>query len=258
MIRPFECEVIENDLVARDTFQLVVKSPEVFFSKFQPGQFAHIEIPCAEQLVLRRPFSVFSADPDAGQVGFVYGIRGTGTLDLARVRPGEQLNILMPLGRGFRIDHGHRHVWLVGGGLGSAALGSIAERYRGLDLEGFFGFRTAEDVFLNDARPKGLDVLEICTEDGSAGHNGMVTEIVGQRLQTETPDAILACGPSAFYRELWRIVGDEIPVQISVEERMGCGIGGCETCVCSVRGAYRKTCSDGPVFDLREVDEFVG
>lgn len=255
--RACECDVLANDEVARNTFRLTVSGTEQFFNTFAPGQFAHIEIPDAAQLLLRRPFSIFGADREKNEVSFVYGIRGKGTYDLSRTRPGDRLNMLMPLGHGFRIDGLERHIWLAGGGLGSAALGSVAQRYPGIVFEGFFGFRSAEDVFINSARPAGLDLVEICTEDGSAGHKGVVTDVLEHRIQTEAPDAIFACGPAPFYRRLWEICKDSVPVQISVEGRMGCGTGGCETCVCPIKGTYRRTCTEGPVFDLSEVDEYV-
>lgn len=246
--------VLRSQKIAQDTHLLVIRLPEGALEGFVPGQFAHIRIPNAKQLVLRRPFSICTANPAAGEVSVVYKVRGEGTEELTRVKPGDTLNVLGPLGTGFRIPAERSKIWLVGGGVGSAPLFSVPIIYPGHDYEVFVGFSSLSHAF-GTTYFNGLFPVHVCTDDNSTRRSMPVTQLVRSALETGRPDLMLACGPAAMYRELAKITQD-VEVQISIEERMGCGIGGCETCVCSVGGDFVKSCTDGPVFNLKEVDDF--
>lgn len=247
-----ECVVQSNTEVAADTWLLSLCPPEDFFDRFTPGQFAHVKIPCSRQMLLRRPFSVYMADRASGTISLIFRVVGDGTEILAECRQGDKLNVLLPLGKGFTIDDGVQNIWLVGGGLGIGALGTVATSYPDRTVRGLFGFRSIKDV-PTPALPPGLASTDIVTEDGSQGEQGLITEFVAQALLDGQPDLVLACGPAPMYRALRDVLGTAVPAQISVEERMGCGTGGCETCVCRVGSAYVKSCTEGPIFQLSEV-----
>lgn len=257
--RALVCEVVSNEKTAQGTYHMVVKAPEAFFDEFVPGQFAHIEVPGAPQLLLRRPLCVYSADRERGEVAFVYAVRGQGTQMFTHVRPGDHVDSLMPLGNGFQIENGMKRIWLLGGGLGTAAVGSLPGWYKDLRFRLFLGFRGSGYVFGEElAADANVLSVEIATDDGTKGTKGLVTDMAAAYLDTERPDAIFACGPEGMFRALAGDAFSGIPIRICVEERMGCGTGGCETCVFKVRGKYVRSCTDGPVFDLGEVDEYVG
>lgn len=251
-----ECEVRRNENVARATQLLTMRAPESVFEAFSPGRFCDVAVPHARQMLLRRPFSIYTADAEAGEISILFAAVGAGTEELARVVPGEILNVLMPLGHGFDVPDTAKTIWLVGGGLGVGALGSVAPAYPDRTFVGFFGFRSADRIPDKRCLPQGLSASCVATEDGSSAQKGFVTDLVADAARDRAPDLILACGPSGMYQALRQLAGDSVPVQVSVEERMGCGTGGCETCVCRVRGRYLKSCTDGPVFNLDEVDEY--
>ena len=209
-----------------------------------PGQFLHIG--CGEGLLLRRPISV--CDAEAGLVRIVFEVKGEGTRRLAAAKEGDVLDVLGPLGRGFAAPEKGR-VLLVGGGLGSAPLLMAARR---LDCDAALGFPTADRVMLTEEFASRAGRLDIATDDGSYGFHGFVTELVKDRLDGYA--AIFACGPEPMLRALSKVCAGR-PLQVSMERRMGCGVGAC--LVCAVRltdGSVARACKDGPVFDAREVD----
>lgn len=246
--------------IAYDTWLISLETPPGALHGFCPGQFCDIGVPRAGEKLLRRPFSIYRTFAEADELQLLIGVVGSGTRALVEsLRWTETLNALLPLGHGFEIPDDARRLWIVGGGLGMGALGSVAQTYRDREIRGFFGFRSARYIPGKQHLPEGLASVDIATDDGSTGRRGFVTDLVASALAADRPDLILACGPSSMYstlRDVTRAAG--IPVQISVEERMGCGTGGCETCVCSVGGKYLKTCTDGPVFPLNEVDVYGG
>lgn len=248
------CRIARQERIVRNVSLLAIEAPDWFFSSFVPGQFAHIEVPDNPQMVLRRPMSVHSIHPEDGTVRFAYNIVGKGTRALSEARAGDELNVIMPLGNGFLITPDMRRIWLVGGGMGAAPLASVLDVHPDREYEVFLGFRSGDDVF-GTRHFEGCRACHIATDDGSQGEKGVITDVLASRLKEERPDAILACGPDGMFHALAR-TADDVPTQVCVEERMGCGTGGCETCVCKVRGHFLKTCSDGPVFNLKEVDEY--
>lgn len=245
------CKIFSVDRLNHELFLLTVLAPLDKLQHFHPGQFAQILVPDSESHLLRRPMSIADFDTSNGTVSFLIRRVGAGTNKLFYTHAGKRLDILMPLGHGFKPPQPGEKIWLVGGGTGVAPLMCMRTHAPKNPMRAYFGF---PDVFHAYPKDETKDTF-LATEDGSLGYNGTVIELVEKALNDEKPDRILACGPASMYKALSRIVGD-IPTEISLEERMGCGTGGCETCVAAVNGNYVKTCTDGPVFNLREVDEF--
>jgi len=126
------------------------------------------------------------------------------------------------------------------------------DKFQDREYKAFLGFRSKNYVFGEDRFRMNAET-HITTDDGSYCVKGFCTDVLKQELEKDTPDVILSCGPFPFFRALARVVGD-VPTQVSMEQRMGCGTGGCSTCVCGVGGEYRRVCVEGPVFDIKEVD----
>lgn len=235
--------ILQNKPIAEDVYDLRVAVETAF--EPVPGQFVHVA--CGEERLLRRPISLCGFDN--GVARMVYAVRGEGTRWLSRRRPGERLDILGPLGRGFALDE--RPTLLVGGGIGVPPMVFCADRLAG-KTHAILGFRNAEAVCLTDA----FGSCDVLTDDGSAGEKGYPHEVLRDYLQGETPwDRVLACGPMQMLRAVAGVCRKyEVECQVSLEQRMACGVGACMVCACAVGGGYKRACKDGPVFDAREVE----
>ena len=232
-------EIDSNERLTRDCYRLVLKGPRL--PDICPGQFVHIEIPGK---YLRRPISVCDADENG--IVLLYKTVGEGTQVLSRMNAGEGLDVLMPLGSGFSTGGGR--VLLIGGGLGAAPLHFLCRRLReaGAEVSAVLGFNTASDVVLTDAyRALGVEPL-IVTLDGSAGLRGVVTD-------APLPDAdrFCTCGPLPMMRSVCESM--DMPGEVSMEERMGCGAGFCYGCTIQTGSGPARVCADGPVFRKEEI-----
>ena len=215
-----------------------------------PGQFVHIK--CGEEHLLRRPISVCDVDGDALRV--VFEVRGAGTEWLSRRREGEQLDLLGPLGHGF--DLTGEKLLLVGGGIGAPPMLYAARAAKGT-VHVFLGFRDAAHTMLLSDFENAAQAVTVSTDDGSVGARGFVTAQVSSALcRGEGYSAVLACGPKPLLRAVAEAAARHgVPCQVSMEERMGCGVGACLVCACKTTdGQYRHVCKHGPVFDAAEVD----
>jgi dihydroorotate dehydrogenase electron transfer subunit len=261
--------ILENHCAAPDHFHLSVRLPFSFATPL-PGQFVMIrESPATREPLLARPLSVFGFKryEDHGVLELLIRVCGKGTTLLSRMKPGEELAVLGPLGRGFTLPSGIRQALFIAGGVGVAPLAYLlrsgllaAEAGNELRNNFYLGARSAE-LLTGLERLRDFCELGICTDDGSRGYHGPVTAMLERDIDRydagET--VIYACGPIPMIRALMTLLGNHpIPCQVSLEERMACGLGACLGCALTVRGAtgkreYRRVCKDGPVFDLREV-----
>lgn len=249
---PFAAPVLECAPAAADIMRLVLAVPRPVLERTRPGQFADIEVPDDPGWhILRRPFSIAGIYPETGRAVFYFRTAGPGTRRLAGCTPGQSLNILLPLGNGYTPPAPGEKIWLVGGGTGVAAIAALPGFYRA-QFTMFAGFRSAAHVF-------GLrEVVGTETYGAYDSAGVLVTDLVREALlDGGRPDRILACGPEPMYRTLRAILREAggIPAEVSLEERMGCGTGGCQACVARVGGSLVRTCTDGPVFPLEEVDD---
>lgn len=246
--------VLSNDEIAYKTGLLKISCTDHFLKLFRPGQFAHIMIPHAEESLLRRPISINYVDYENNEVHLVYGVVGKGTLALTKLKPGDSLDVLMPLGNGFHITSSMKKIWLIGGGIGVAPLKSVVSKYKDRDYSAFLGFRSKQFAYQILDFQCFSSFCSINTDDGTFGEKGFCTDSLALKLKKEQPDVILACGPPMFFKSLAKVAGD-VPVQVSMEQKMGCGTGGCSTCVCKIGEDYKRVCVEGPVFDSKEVKD---
>ncbi len=244
-------KILYNQIIAKDTYLLKLTCSEQMLKFFRPGQFGHIEIPQHQELFLRRPISINYVDYHKKEVHFVYQVVGKGTAILAMQKEGDTLDVVMPLGKGFALKEEQKKVWLIGGGVGVAPLKSLSAYYPNAEYTAFLGFRSKDYIYQQKDFESFAKTI-ITTDDGTAGREGFITEVLRQEVEKTKPDVILACGPHVFFKSLANVVGD-IPTFVSLEQHMGCGTGGCTTCVCKIGEEYKKVCLQGPVFNIKEV-----
>jgi len=235
--------------LSASVWKMTLYSPELA-RPAKPGQFVHIK--CGEGNFLRRPISVCNAQGDT--LTLVFERKGAGTRYLSERRAGEKLDILGPLGNGFELRKG-RYL-LVGGGIGVPPLLYAAKSAESADA--VLGFRTKDAVILEDEFRAACDEVTVATDDGSYGTYGTIAAPLREMLASGGYAGVLACGPRAMLRAVAEICAEHsVPCQVSMEERMGCGVGACLVCACKTREggarAMRRVCKDGPVFWAEEV-----
>lgn len=245
--------IIEKKTLGAGVYSVVVSAPDCAKAA-APGQFANIAAP---GFTLRRPISLCGIDKERGTLRFVFEVRGKGTAALAKIREGECLDILAPLGNGFRIPEGK--VIVVGGGIGVPPLLGVSA-VKGKDCAAVLGFRDYSKIILADEfKANGSEVV-LCTDDGSVGVHGLVTVPLAEMLSDPNSDnvTVLTCGPEPMLKAVVALCKERgVPCQVSLEQRMGCGVGACVVCSClTVRNGqeyYSRVCKDGPVFNAEEV-----
>lgn len=251
-MKPFDsrqCKLLAARELSPGIFDFTVSCPELA-ALAVPGQFAQILVPGH---TLRRPISICSIGRET--LRFVFQVRGEGTEKLSRYRPGDDIDILAPLGKGFPIDPNKRTL-LVGGGIGVPPLLGVAEALGG-NAVAVLGFRNRDLVILEeDFKNTGAKVL-IATDDGSYGHKGLVTDLAtGEDFQV-----LMACGPGPMLRGAGALAGERgVPGYLSLEQRMACGVGACLGCAVALtdgegREYFGHVCKDGPVFPMDRLKE---
>ena len=210
------------------------------------GQFAHVYVPGK---TLRRPISV--CDASGNVLRLVYQIKGEGTRIMSQMSGGS-VDVLVPLGNGFKIENGRRYC-LIGGGIGAPPMLYTAKQCDAPLI--ITGFRNESLVILQDDF-KAVGETLLCTDDGSAGRKGFVTDLLRERINEI--DEVCACGPTPMLKAVAAVCKEYgKPCQISLEERMGCGVGACLVCAVKVRKngeeVMQHVCKNGPVFNAEEV-----
>ncbi|KGP71387.1 dihydroorotate dehydrogenase electron transfer subunit [Pontibacillus yanchengensis] len=245
--------IVDNIQIARDTYEMKLTG-DCVQRMTEPGQFLHVQVGDGWEHALRRPLSIANVEDDC--VSIVYKVIGFGTEWLAKQPVGKTINVLAPLGNGFSYEGvKNQHVLLLGGGVGVPPLYYLARKLkeRGNSITTVLGFQTKESIFYEEKFQK-LGSCYIATDDGSYGTKGFVTDVVKECAFSV--DQYFSCGPTPMLKAV--IQSMSIPGHISLEERMGCGVGACFACVCEANNdidvkGYRKICQDGPVFPASEV-----
>lgn len=255
MKREHKCKIISKETLGDAIFMVLEVGDMVRTSFRAPGQFVHIN--CGHSRLLRRPISVCSCQEDQPEdtLSIAFEVRGEGTAWLARRPVGHGVDVLGLLGNGFDIKPEGRYL-LVGGGIGVPPMRGCAQ-YTGGRSTAILGFRSKEKAALLKLFEGDCAKTLAATDDGSLGHHGFVDELVRQELaQDRAYDGVLACGPKPMLRSVAKAAaGFGVPCQVSMEERMGCGVGACLVCACDMAdGARKHVCKDGPVFYAEEVD----
>jgi dihydroorotate dehydrogenase electron transfer subunit len=259
-------EVISNVHLSSDYNVIGLAAPEIA-ARALPGQFVMVKVGDRLEPLLRRPFSVFEVLKDDGHmVGLSLLSKrvGPSTTLLFDAKPGDRIHCLGPLGRPFAPVAAPDEAWLVAGGVGLAPFATLADvlRRRKIKTRLYYGARRVAELFHLDLFEKMEVELVLATEDGSRGERGRVTVPLERDLKARPPSAgvmLYACGPEPMLAAVARLsAAYGRPAQVSVERVMGCGVGGCYSCVIPVETPEEKphfvrSCLAGPVFRANDI-----
>lgn len=250
-----DVRIISNEKVAEEIYEMKMESIKIS-QKVNAGQFIHILCGGDQGALLRRPFSLSRIDRDKGEISILYRVQGKGTKNLLKMLRGQRVNALGPLGQGFSLDSSYNKIAVVGGGIGMAPLMEII-KYYGKASTVYLGFQK-EPIMLHEIG-KYTNEMTIVTEKGKAKKKGLITEGLKEDLRKKAPQIVYTCGPKKMMEKVFEICEElNIPCQVSMEEKMGCGIGACLVCSCKTKkkeqkNIYSKVCKDGPVYWGEEV-----
>ncbi|MDI6703139.1 MAG: dihydroorotate dehydrogenase electron transfer subunit [bacterium] len=256
-----EATVIDHLEIASGYYRMILETPKISCQAY-PGQFIHTRISDQYDPLLRRPFSIHRIDRKRGRIEILYRVVGKGTHLLTKARPGYKLDVFGPLGNGFKVDRYLKTAIIIAGGIGVAPLLTLGEELvkRGVSTRVFIGAKTRGLILCeNEFKELGCEV-RVSTEDGSSGYFGTVTDMFRDFLLSNedisgSSPSLFACGPYSMFREVALLTRRfNIYCQVSLEERMACGVGVCLGCAVRVKGGvYKRVCKDGPVFSAEEV-----
>ncbi len=232
--------IVSNEQIAEKVFRMILKGRT---EGIRPGQFVEIAVP---GLFLRRPISVSDVNDD--RLTIIYKVVGQGTDRMTAMQSGEAIDVLAGLGNGYDLSLCGKEVLLIGGGVGVPPLIYAAKRLRemGKHVRVVMGFNTKAEVFGEEEfAGMGCEVA-VCTMDGSYGKKGVVTDLIASPAQY-----YYACGPLPMLKAILRTIGTN--GQISMEERMGCGVGICVGCTIETKEGFKRVCKEGPVFNADKI-----
>lgn len=244
--------IVRQDQIARDIYSMVLTAPEIA-AQAAAGQFVTLYSGDGSKM-MPRPISICEIDKEKGTLRLVYRVVGAGTLEFSRLSAGKKIEVMGPLGNGFTVKD--KRAVLIGGGIGIPPMLELAKSISS-EKSVVLGFR--DEIFLSDQFAPYADVY-IASEDGGHGVKGTVLDAI--REYGVSGDIIYACGPTPMLRAIKEYAAKQgIEAQISMEEKMACGIGACLACVCRTKDVdghshvhNRRICKDGPVFLAEEVE----
>ena len=251
MKKTYDCKLLRKQELAPGIFDFVVEAPEIA-QNTAPGQFLHVE--CGGDAFLRRPISI--CDTSEREVRFVFEVKGKGTGLLAKNKEGDTVNIMGPLGNGFTVSEKYKYPVLIGGGIGVFPLYKLAKCLSTPEI--ILGFRSKDRIIMEKEFRAVSAGFQISTDDGSYGYHGYAAALLEEYISENLCDVIYSCGPMPMLKAV-KAVAEEagIPCQLSLEQRMGCGIGACLVCTCETTRTgmeqRARVCKDGPVFWSEEI-----
>lgn len=250
--------LVKKEILKEDVFKFSVEAKDIV-EIAKPGQFIEIRVNDDIEPFLRRPISIYNLDKENGILEFIFQVKGKGTTILSRKKEGDLIDIIGPLGNGcFKFDK-YKKIAIIGGGIGVFPLYELAKEAKiaGKNASVYLGFRSKDFVLLENEFKSVSNKLIVSTDDGSYGENGFAINFLKKDFGKENFDVIYACGPLPMLKSVQEYAkGNNIPCQISLEERMGCGLGVCLGCAVKKAESdeYFHVCKGGPVFDATKVD----
>ncbi len=246
--------VLSNQEIMPGVHLIQAEAPDIT-AEARPGQFLMVRCGQDYEFILRRPFSIHQANTETGQISLLFAIVGRGTTWLSQLKKNDKVDLLGPLGNGFSLEPEAKNLLLIAGGVGIAPLIFLSQQAltQGKSVTLLLGAPTAEQLYPKHLIPEGTNYL-ITTEDGSAGKKGLVTDLLPEFIHW--CHQICACGPVAMCQRLQaqkQLQKKKLFVQLSLEVRLGCGIGICYGCSLETRHGQKQVCSDGPIFELDEI-----
>ncbi|HOE33348.1 MAG TPA: dihydroorotate dehydrogenase electron transfer subunit [Smithella sp.] len=261
-------EIIANEEIQEDCFLMKVRTHSSFENPL-PGQFVMVRIAGLNDPFLSRPISIYSFTRETNYctIELLYRVVGKGTQVMAGLIEGSYLEINGPLGNGFETENVKENIVLISGGIGIAPLSMLMESLRrtarrsSAAIMMYTGFQNKTAVVGLDKMRGACRDVSVCTDDGTLGSKGFVTQIFEKDMKNFTPEntSIYVCGPREMLKALAKILNkSKFDCQVSLEERMACGTGACMGCAVAVKDkegafAYKRVCADGPVFNLSDI-----
>ena len=252
-----KCELLKKEKIIDGIYKFSVKAPDIA-KDAKPGQFLEAKVSETGEPFLRRPISIFNINGD--MIEFIFQVKGRGTELLAEREEGDLIDIMGPLGFGTVKVQEYGKVAIIGGGIGTYPLYELAKELKDkADVTMYMGFRNKDLVTLEKEFEEVSNKLVLTTDDGSYKEKGFAINFLKEDCKKEKPDMIFACGPLPMLKAVKEFATQEdIHCQISLEERMGCGIGACLGCAVKVKDGenfkYLHVCKEGPVFNAKDVE----
>ena len=249
--------LLKTERINKDIYKFTIAS-EYISENARAGQFVNIKCCEGVNALLRRPISICRVDRKENSFDVIFQVKGNGTELLSNKQAGDEIDLIAPLGNGFDLNEDYKNVLVVGGGIGVFPLLGLLEESTTSKKTAVLGFRNKDFVVLENEFKKASNELVLTTDDGSYGKKGFVTEYTEKALLSDKIDMIYACGPTPMLKAIKQLAQKySVPCQVSMEERMGCGIGACLVCACKTKYGdeweYSHVCSDGPVFNATEI-----
>ena len=249
-----DLQVVSVEALGERFVLLKCTDPNAPLPPMMPGQFAQLRVDGSKETFLRRPISINFVDAKQNQIWFLVQLVGAGSRALGRLKEGDTLNALLPLGNGFSmpVSAEKKHL-LVGGGVGTAPLLYLGAQMNLMGMRPTFllGART-KDMLLQMEDFQRVGDVYVTTEDGSAGEKGFVTQ--HPILFQQHFDRISVCGPSPMMKAVAKFArANSVPCEVSLENMMACGLGACLCCVEKTVKGNVCVCTEGPVFDINEL-----
>ncbi len=255
-------ELVKKEKIIEGVYKFGVKAESIVNSA-RPGNFIEIRVTDQTEPFLRRPISIHNLDKENGILEFIFQIKGKGTEILSRKQVGDKIDIIGPLGYGtFKLEN-YRKIAIIGGGIGIFPLYELLKQAKESNVEtgAYLSFRNKDLVMLEDEFGKLTNNLNISTDDGSYKNKGFAIEFLKQDMEKENYECIYACGPTPMLRAVKNYaVENNINCQVSLEEKMACGLGVCLGCAVKTSASskdapeYFHVCKAGPVFNARDVE----
>lgn len=255
-------ELIKKEQLKNGIFKFSVKSKEIT-EEAKAGNFIEIRVSDNIEPFLRRPISIYNMDKEDGILEFIFQVKGKGTNILSRKEVGEKIDIIGPLGFGtFKYDK-YQNMAVIGGGIGVFPLYELSKNAKkdAKNVNVYLGYRSKDFVVLEEEFKGVSDKLIITTDDGSYAEKGFAINFLKEDIEKGKIDSIYACGPLPMLKAVRNLaIEKNIPCQISLEEKMGCGIGACLGCAVKTADStneqpkYLHVCKAGPVFEAKTVD----
>lgn len=255
-------KLTKKEQLKQDIFKFSVYAPSIV-NNSKPGNFIEIKVSEQTEPFLRRPISIYNLNREEGILEFIFQVKGKGTQILSKKNEGELIDIIGPLGYGTFKYEEYKNLAIIGGGIGVFPLYELAKSAKTYNkyIKTYLGFRSKDFVVLEDEFTNVSDELTITTDDGSYSEKGFAINYLEKDIENGKIDSIFACGPLPMLKAVQKLaIEKNIPCQISLEEKMACGVGVCLGCAVKTAKSpkdapeYIHVCKAGPVFNAQDVE----
>lgn len=262
MPKQVHTKLIKKEEIIKDIYKFSVKAPEIVETA-KPGNFIEIRITEGIDPFLRRPISIYNLDKENGILEFIFQVKGKGTEILSKKEEGADVDIIGPLGHGTFKFEKYKNIAVIGGGIGIFPLYELSKEAKQNDIKVncYLGFRNKDFVMLEKEFEEVTDNLTITTDDGTYKEKGFAIDYLIKDMESEKYECIYACGPLPMLKAIQKYANENnIDCQISLEEKMACGLGVCLGCAVKTAKSpkdapeYWHVCKGGPVFQAKDVE----